>query len=278
MDVFDPADLLAIAEDEDSEDEGGAESLESDDERGESYNAGGHRAEPEARAEKRRPSCSDDDDDGFLESWFKEDSPRIVGPSKSTTSNASDNDDCEQAKIDPGVTEVKLGSSVSNWIERYNEGNSEEARVLTGVVGVQAHNNTWSELKMILGSDSKGGRKRAVQLEDSAGSKYTCEADISSKFVDCLARYDEVKGAYILETVDWKLSNLKQTDSRKRTAPSSAPTKPQGILDPRTRAKKAEESLKRLKRSSRPKPPTRKASTPTMCPPNNQKTNDDSIK
>lgn len=274
MDVFDSADLLAIAEDEDSEDEVGAEPAdapESDDD-GDS-NAGGLRAEPEGKgvagrhpqAETLSLESSSSDEDGFLESWFKGDAP----PS---TSNKSDHN-CKQAKIDrAGATEVKLGSSVRDWIKSYNGGNSETARKLTGVVGVQ-DNNTWSDLKMIVGSESKGG-KRSFQLEDSAGSKYTCENTISSsKFVDCLARYDEEKGAYILETVDWKLSNLKQKASRKRTAPSSAPAKPQGILDPRTRAKKAEESLKRLKRSSRPKPPARKASIPSICPPNNQKTN-----
>ena len=232
-------------------------------------------AEKHPSAETLSLGSSSDDEDGLLESWFKDEAPQ--GKAQPSTTNApSDDGNGEQAKIDgdrAGVTEVELGSSVRNWIKSYNEGNSETShnRNLTGVVGVQAH-NTLSELKMtILGSESTGGRRRAIQLEDSAGSKYTCESTIqggiASKFVDCLARYDEEKGVYVLETVDWKLSNLKQKAGRKRTAPSSVPTNPQGILDPRTRAKKAEENVKRLKRSSRPKLPARKAPTPSISPP-----------
>ena len=271
-DIFDEDELLAIAADAASSAEDSScphSDAPTDDFRGvkeKTANTG----------KKSDGSSSDDssDDGGFLESWLEAEKKKSESDIHQDTDIQISQNDKEdipnkehEQEDETTKNTMQLGDSVLQWIESTKR--KKRSHNDYGIIGIQQNGEATfpqtSTLKLTKPNTKKRSRteQSEVIIEESSSGLKKCGQVIQSEegMVDCLARYNEEKGCFVLEVVDLLVSNLQSSTAKAVQNEEEAACDKEGAstevdrqqFNPLTKAKRAEQQIKKLKKGKKNK-------------------------
>jgi len=228
-----------------------------------------------ANTGKEGGSSSDDssDDGGFLESWLEAEKKKSESDiQKDIQISQNDKEDIpnkEHEQVDETMNNtMQLGDSVLQWIEstkRKKRSYNDYGIWYTTKWRGNIFPNIYCTLKLTKPNTKKrsrtGTEQSEVLIEESRGDVKKCGQIVQSEegMVDCLARYDKEKGCYVLEKVNLLVRNLQSSTAEAVPNEEEAACDKEGAstevdrqqFDPLTKAKRAEQQIKKLKKGKR---------------------------